>query len=299
MHRSFLLASVLLVLLAAGCGGASHVARDYQIAYVTSRDAYYAIYGVRADGSGQGRLTDGGPEAVDSPAELFFQTEPAFSSDGTKIAFASRRDRRSHIYVMRADGSGTMQLTTGKHEDSSPTWSPDGKHIAFERDRMLFVVEPSGAGLRRIGTTIGGEDRDPSWSPDGRFIAYVRREQGFSTHEIWRIHPDGTEPRQVTRLNASSYTPSWSPDSRRVAFSSNANDGRYQLYTITAAGKDLRRLTYLPADYFDPSWSSDGTELVFERDGVVYVRRHGTEDAVTEGPNDGTPVWRPSGEGSR
>jgi TolB protein len=289
---------LIVVLLAAGCGGSSAVAPDYDIAYVTSRDGDYALYGVRDDGSGQGRLTrdDGGNGS--SPAELFFQVDPTWSPDGSRIAFSSRRDGHSHIYVMRADGSGTKRLTSRAHEDTGPAWSPDGRRIAFVRDGRLHVVSATGGRPRPVGL-VGGEERDPAWSPDGRWLAFVRREPGFTSREIWRIRPDGSDPQRLTRLNVGSYGPAWSNDSRRIVFSSNAEDGRYQLYVIGAGGKGLRRLTFQPGEYFDPSWSPDGKRLVFERDGIVYVRNaNGAEIRITKGPNDGTPAWRPRQEAS-
>ncbi len=292
MRRLWLLPLCLAALaaLAAGCGGA---AADPEIAYVTTQDGDYAIYGMRADGSGQRRLTEQ-PEEVDSLKQVFFQVDPAWSPDGSRIAFASRRDGRSHIYVMSADGSGTTQLTSGKHDDDNPTWSPDGSRIVFERDNLLFVMSSTGGALKRVTSAVGGEERDPAWSPDGGWIAYVHRLAGYETREIWRVHADGSTPTAVTRLNASSYTPAWSANSRRIVFTSNAQDDRYQLYEIGVDGKGLDRLTFQPGEYFDPSWSPDGKTLIFERDGIVYTRGDGgVETALTDGPNDGSPAWRP------
>jgi TolB protein len=299
MRRPPALAALLLAalaLLAAGCGGESAAGPDSEIAFVTSRDGDYAIYGMRADGSGEGRLSSK-PDTDDvrrTPAQAFFQVEPSWSPNGAKIVFASRRDGGSHIYVMSADGSGTKQLTSGKHENSAPSWSPNGKWITFARDNRLFVMTPAGEQLRRVTKTLGGEEREPAWAPDGDSIAFVRREPGFTAREIWRVRPDGTGLRRLTRLGASSYGPAWSRDGRRIVFASNANDDRYQIYDIGVDGKGLRRLTFQPGEYFDPSWSVNGKTLMFERDGVIYTFVLGSvEKALTDGPNDGSPAWRP------
>ena len=296
MRRFALIVPCLAALtLVAGCGGEEGAGDQSEIAFVTSRDGDYAIYGMRADGSGEGRLSEGEGGESGTPAEVGFQLEPAWSPDGRRIAFTSRRDGRSHIYVMQADGTGTRRISSGKHTDSGPTWSPGGTQIAFERDQQLFVMTPDGTGLRRVTATLGGEERDPSWSPDGDWLAFIRRKPGWSTREIWRVRPDGSGIAQVTKLNADSATPGWSRDSRRIVFSSNASDNRYQVYEIGADGRGLRRLTFQPGEYFDPSWSPDGTLLLLERDGIVYVRNaDGVEEALTDGPNDGSPAWRPA-----
>jgi TolB protein len=297
MRRPPVFVALLLALAlpAAGCGGESPAGAESEIAFVTSRDGDYAIYGMRADGSGEGRLSAEGDDHVRrTPAQAFFQVEPAWSPDGSKLVFASRREGRSHIYVMEADGSGTRRLTSGKHEDTAPSWSRDGRWITFARDNTLYLLSPTGGKLRRLTRTPGGEEREPSWSPDGEWIAFVRRRPGFTTHEIWRVRPDGSGLQQVTHLDASSYGPDWSADGKRIAFSSNVNDGRYQIYEIGSSGQGLRRLTFQPGEYFDPSWSPDGKTLLFERDGIVYTLVPGaTETALTDGPNDGSPAWRP------
>ncbi len=292
----FALLVAVLALAAPGCGGESAAGPETEIAFVTSRDGDYAVYGMRTDGSGEGRLTtdDGGADG--SPTGAFFQLAPAWSPDGKRIAFASRRDGPSHIYVMSADGTGTKQVTSGKHEDATPAWSPDGRRIAFARDNTLYTVSPSGGKLERITSTLGGEEREPAWSPDGEWIVFVRRQSGFTSREIWRVRADGTDREQITHLDASSYEPDWSPDGKRLVFTSNANDNHYQIYEIGTSGKGLRRLTFQPGEYFDPSWSADGKVLLFERDGLVYTLvPGGVENALTEGPNDGSPAWRPGG----
>lgn len=296
MRRLVTIVSCLapLAVLVAGCGGESAAGPETEIAFVTTRDGDYAIYGMRADGSGEGRLTRDDDGDGSTPAETFFQVEPAWSPDGKRIAFASQRSGRSHIYVMDADGSGTKQLTTGGHDDVNPTWSPDGSRLAFERDRTLWVMAADGTGARRFTRALGGEERDPSWSPDGKWVAYVYRKPGFTAREIWRVRPDGSGGRELTKLNVNSTTPAWAPDSRRITFSSNANDNRYQVYEIRSDGTGLRRLTFQPGEYFDPSWSPDGSLLLLERDGVVYVRNaDAIEEPLTDGPNDSSPTWRP------
>ena len=239
------------------------------------------------------RLTKGGGDPS-TPQGLFFAVEPAWSPDGKLVAFASRRDGRSHIYVMRADGTHVRQVTHGKSDDDGPAWSPDQGRLAFSRGRELFTVDSAGGPVRRLTRGLGGEAANPAWSPDGKLIAYDYRRPGFDSREIWVVRVDGTRPRLVTKLPAVSTLPSWSPDGRRLAFQSNLHGGHFEIYSIGRDGRGLRRETRSAIDTIDPAWSPNGKEIAFSRDGAIWtVDRAGHERKITSGGNDSTPAWRP------
>ena len=106
--------------------------------------SYTDIYVVNADGSGKRKLTH----------NERYNTEPAWSPDGRKIAFRSTRNGNRDIYVMNADGSGKRNLTRNPAQDGSPSWSPDGRRIAFisNRDGRLeaHVMNADGSGQRSL-----------------------------------------------------------------------------------------------------------------------------------------------------
>ena len=110
----------------AGCGGSSEAKGPPDLLFVSTRDGDYAIFGADAQGGHIRRLTKekGDPSTATG---LFFQIEPAWSPDGAQIAFASKRDGATHIFVMQADGTGTRRLTNAAKDDDHPSWSPDGK----------------------------------------------------------------------------------------------------------------------------------------------------------------------------
>jgi Tol biopolymer transport system component len=262
---------------------------------VSSRGGDYALYGMNADGSRIKRLSRGEEGGASSPAKLYFQDEPAWSRDGRRIAFTSKRDGPVHIFVMRADGSGTRRVTSSKEDDSHPTWSPDGRWIAFARGRSgdLWRVHPDGSGLQRIDKDPASESA-PAWSPRGGLIAYSRRTPGSPVQEIWLMRPDGTHKRELTHLGAVSTLPAWSPDGEQVAFASNVRGEGYAIYTIRVGGRRVSVRTAGTED-FSPSWAPDGKTLAYSRGGTIYaVSQSGAERALTDGRNDVRPAWRPA-----
>ena len=112
------------------------------------------------------------PRAVVEPRN------PAWSPDGSRIAFTAESNARHKIWTMNADGSNPTQLTTDAGFDVSPTWSPDGTRIAFSRynnavpsngwDVAIVSTGVSGAPVR---LAMSGDQHTPVWSPDGHYIA--------------------------------------------------------------------------------------------------------------------------------
>ncbi len=95
---------------------------------------------MNADGSGLRNLTR------DPAGDSTF----AWSPDGRKIAFSSKRDGTWDVHLMNADGSGQRNLTRGPADDGNPAWSPDGRKIAFGRDGEIYVMNADGSGQRNL-----------------------------------------------------------------------------------------------------------------------------------------------------
>ena len=297
MRRRLLLAGALgaaLTLALVACGGEGPAPRP-DLVVVSTRDGDYAIYALNADGGRQVRLTEEAGDAS-SPRGLFFQMEPAWSPDGRRIAFASKRGGTFDIYVMNADGTGTTRLTSTKEDDSHPTWSGDGQRIAFARSPGdIVVMRADGSGARRISDP-SLEEVDPAWSPDGSRIAYTRRTRGTPIREIWLMRPDGSDRHALTKHGAVATTPAWSPDGKQIAFSSNRDGELFEVFTVSAAGGSLRKVATTAEGMFEPSWSPDGSLIAFAEGGAIYTvdLAGGEPERLTETKNnDSSPAWNP------
>jgi Tol biopolymer transport system component len=290
--RRFVWLAAVAAIVAAGCGGSSGPTGPPALLFVSVKDGDYAIFGSEADGKDVHRLTKekGDPS---TPTGLFFQVEPAWSPDGTKIAFASMRDGTPHIYAMDADGTRTRRITDSEQEDEHPSWSADGKTIVFSREGAIFTVPSTGGATHRVGHGLGNA-RSPAVSPDGKLIAYDYRRPGYSIREIYVMNADGTGIRQVTRLGYVSSLPAWSPDGKTLAFQSNLHGKRYQIYTIGLDGRGLRQVTHSDTDVIQAAWTPDGKAIGFVRDGAIWTSEAGKELQLTSGEDDDSrPAWRP------
>ena len=216
----------------------------------------FEIYVMSPDGTGLTQLTTGGA------------SDPAWSPDGRRIAFAAGFGGNSEIYVMDADGSNVRQITNRPGAtDWTPSWSPDGKRLAFssfvETNYDIWVINADGTGEVNITNHPAG-DIYPVWQPDGSKIAFQTERDGNA--EIYLVNADGMGLVNVTNNPAHDGNPDWSPDGARLVFGSNRGGGGVDLYTMNADGSSVVRLTQTGTNGFHntmAAWSPDGTRIVF------------------------------------
>jgi Tol biopolymer transport system component len=126
-------------------------------------------------------------------------TDPAFSADGSRIAYVSTSPGNAEIYVMNADGTSPTRLTTEPLADGRPTFTPDGQTILFHSARtagkqQIWSINVDGSGLTQL--TRDSVNFAPTVSPDGQTVAYVSLRN--KSYDIWLMARDGSNPRQFT-----------------------------------------------------------------------------------------------------
>ncbi len=194
----------------------------------------------------------------------------------------------SHIFIVNADGSGLKQLTSGTGQRSGPAWSRDGSRLAFVNAGGLAVIDTDGANFRLLPNTEGTYTGGPSWSPDG-YLVFARV---FPKNGIWRVRADGTDLKQLTSGVCNELNPRWSPDGLRLAIQTSCG-----LVIADASGLNRRQLTTSSVDA-SPSWAPDGRRIVFHRSGTTFLelRIVNLEDGSTTqvartGPIEWQPDW--------
>jgi len=127
-------------------------------------------------------------------------TEPAFSPDGSHIAFTSTRDGQPEVYVMDADGSNAARLTNSPGLDGDPSFTADGQAVVFHSQRTghrQIYLQPITSSVAVPLTQEPADNSQPSMSPDGEVIAFVSNRDG--NNHIWLMAKDGTNQRPFTR----------------------------------------------------------------------------------------------------
>jgi dipeptidyl aminopeptidase/acylaminoacyl peptidase len=210
---------------------------------------------VTANPDGSNRRTVVGPTNGTSAHE------PAWSADGTKIAFSNKLGGSGGIMVVNADGTGLTRVTSDVN-DGEPAWSPDGTKLAFIHvaagRRRLVTANLDGTGLTVVTSTLERDVNDPEWSPDGTRITIS------DTTDVYIVNADGSNLINLTSSPAEpgrANYPSWSPDGTRIAYVYLNS-----IKVVAASGGGATSIVANLGEVWELSWSPDGQRIAFAND---------------------------------
>lgn len=251
-------------------------------------------------------MSAGRPVRADDLLAIQLVSEPNVAPDGKTVAFAVTQpnrddnDYKSAIWLVDLESGETRQLTSAKHRDGQPQWSPDGQSIAFTSNRpegdskgQIWLISANGGEPRRL-SGLNEPVESFEWSPDGRRIACVSKVrvgkvnpdsdvrvittprfrfdgQGFlddKYRQIFVIDVDSGTAQQVTEGAFEHHGVAWSPAGYELAFSANRDEGWeftpvVDIYVVRPDGGAIRRITDQSGSFRSPNWSPDGTALAF------------------------------------
>ena len=252
-------AGLIALVLTLCCCAAVAAGPKPELAFVSIRDGNAHIYVTR--GEQQMALTSGNS----------VNTQPAWSADGSTLAFSSVRNSQSAIYLIDADGQNLRRLNQSTLWQTAPSWAPDGTAIAFlARDNSkagvdLHIVRLSDAAL----TVVGGNGLEkgpdaPVWSADGKKLAFL----GANTEgkaDVWVVQRDGSGLKNISHQVSKRHKahPAISPDGRYVVYVADMRGHLALIRTDLLSGESLNLTADTPAAYETPRWSADGRRLVF------------------------------------
>jgi len=149
---------------------------------------------------------------------------------------------------MDSEGTNRVRLTDDPAEDWFPSWSTDGKRIAFvskrDGDFEIYSMDSDGSHQRNL-TRNPATDNTPAWSPDGKKIAFWSSRDGGG---IFLMDSDGSHIQRLTN-NDSDFYPAWSGDGKKIFFDSSRDAYQPQIYTMNSDGSDVLRVSKI---YFGP-----------------------------------------------
>ena len=250
-----------------------------RIAYVTKTGQRYTLWVSDSDGeSAQSALTS--PEPIISPA---------WSSNGTQLAYVSFESRKPVIYAHEVATGRRRLLANFRGSNSAPAWSPDGSQLVATLSQaggsQIYSLGLNGGEPKRL-TQTSSIDTEPAFSPDGRTIYFVSDRGG--SPQIYRMNPAGGNADRVTFSGSYNISPALSPDGRWMAFISRVGGG-FKLHVMELSSGTTTAITDTSADE-SPSFAPNSRL-------IVYATQQQGKEALMTTTLDGKIKARLSGAG--
>ena len=222
----------------------------------------------------------------------------------TRLSYVIKEGKRYRLVISDADGQNIRNAMNSGEPIISPSWSPDGKKVAyvsFEDRKPVIYVHELATGRRIALSNQKGNNSAPAWSPDGKKLAVSLSRDGNT--QIYSINADGSDLHRLTRGRTIDTEPQYSADGRYIYFTSDRG-GNPQIYRMSAEGEQVesaKRITYKQGFVTSPRISPDGKYLAYIANigGAfgLYILNLATGDsqALTDGTSDESPSFAANG----
>ena len=181
----------------------------------------------------------------------------------TRIAYVVKRGTKFELQIADADGAGEETALASFEPIISPSWSPDGRRLAyvsFEAKKPVVYVHSLQDGKRQVAANFKGSNSAPAWSPDGSRLAVSLSRDGGS--QIYLVNPDGSNVRRISQSGGIDTEPVFTPDGQSLYFTSDRG-GSAQIYRMPANGGEAQRVTFEGSYNVSPRISPDGKVLAY------------------------------------